>query len=201
MHRVIHDDQWIEFDIDVLLAEKMNSKAGCSLTVARLNYSIVVTTLSNESQSLRLFDTILTVNEIDFSYLSEATAKCILDAHRGKLIHMRVRRLQPSFLETIEFDLADRYAIKSSKFGFTIAGGIAKNDGNDPGLFVTGIASKGRAAGLGLLRIGDRLMQMSNTHESIQLQYLELDAALKLIRRMRKKSTCIKLVVAHPSQP
>ena len=201
MHRVIHDDHWIEFDVELLLAEKKNSKAGCSLSVARLHQAIVVTSVSNENQSLRSFDTILTLNEIDFSNLSEATARCILDAHRGKMIHMRVRRLQPSFLETMEFDLADRHAVKSSKLGLTIDGGIGKNDGKDPGLFVTGIASKGRAAGQGLVRIGDRLMQISNSHVSIHLQYLELDTALKLINRMRNESRWIKLVVAHPSQP
>ncbi len=80
-----------------------------------------------------------------------------------------------------------------------INGGIEKTNSNDPGLFVVGISPNGRAANNGRLQIGDRLMQISNIHTTINLQCIEFDVALKLINRMTKESTSVTIVVAHPT--
>jgi hypothetical protein len=132
--------------------------------------------------------------------MTNEAARCIINAHQGKLVKLRIRRLQPSILETIELNLSKRGLMNSRKLGFTIDGGIGKNKDNDPGLFIIGIKSKGRAANNGRLRIGDRLMQIKNTHITVNLQCIELDAAIKLIQRMKKESTSITLVIAHQTQ-
>ena len=90
--------------------------------------------------------------------------------------------------ETIQFGLNE-----STKLGFT----IERETNGDPGLFVVGIKAKGLAAKNGRLRVTDRLLQITNRSTTVNLQCLELDTALRLIRRMKKESTTIKLLVAH----
>jgi len=202
MRNTINDNQWNEFDIDVLLGEKNNNnnKIGSFISVNEFNHSIVVTNILNSDGLLHPFDIILSLNDMNFIGMTNEAARCIINAHQGKIVKLRIRRLQPSTLETIELNLSKRGLMNSCKLGFTIDGGIGKNKDNDPGLFIIGIKPKGRAANNGRLRIGDRLMQIKNTHITINLQCIELDAAIKLIQRMRKESTSITLVIAHQTQ-
>jgi C-terminal processing protease CtpA/Prc len=200
MRNTINDDQWNEFDIDVLLGEKNKNKIGSFISVNEFNHSIVVTNILNSDGLLYPFDIILSLNDMNFIGMTNEAARCIINAHQGKLVKLRIRRLQPSILETIELNLSKRGLMNSHKLGFMIDGGIGKNKDNDPGLFIVGIKPKGQAANNGRLRIGDRLMQIKNTHVTINLQCIELDAAIKLIQRMRKESTSITLVIAHQTQ-
>jgi len=195
-----NDNHWIEFDIDVLMSEKVNNKIGCLISINELNHSIVITNILNNDGLLHPFDIILSFNDINFTNMTKETAQCIINAHQGKQIKIHIRRLRPTILETIEFDLHNESFINSPKLGLTINGGIGKTDSTDPGLFIIGIKPKGRAANNGRLRIGDRLMQISNTHITINLQCIEFDMALKLIKRMREESTILTLVVAHQTQ-
>jgi C-terminal processing protease CtpA/Prc len=200
MRNTINDNQWNEFDIDILLAEKNNNKIGSFISINEFNHSIVITNILNSDGLLHPFDIILSFNDINFTNMTKETAQCIINAHQGKQIKIHIRRLRPTILETIEFNLHNDSLMNSRKLGFTIDGGIGKNQDNDPGLFIIGIKSKGRAANNGRLRIGDRLMQIKNTHITVNLQCIELDAAIKLIQRMKKESTSITLVIAHQTQ-
>jgi len=194
-----NDNHWIEFDIDILIGEKVNNKIGCLISVSELNHSIVITNILNNDGLLHPFDIILSFNDINFSNIKKETAQYIINAHQGKQIKIHIRRLQPTILETMEFNLQNNSFINSRKLGFMINGGIEKTNSNDPGLFVVGISPNGRAANNGRLQIGDRLMQISNIHTTINLQCIEFDVALKLINRMTKESTSVTLVVAHPT--
>jgi hypothetical protein len=198
MRNIINDNHWTEFNMDVLIAEKANNKKGDSISVSELNRSIVVTNILNGDGSIHLFDIILSFNDIDFRDIRKKAAQCIINAYQGKIIQIRVRRLQPSSLETIEFNLKNDDLVNSKKLGFTIDGGV--NNENDPGLFIVGIKPKGRAANNKRLRIGDRVIQISNRYVTINLQCIELDAALKLIKHLKNDSTSITLVVAHQTQ-
>jgi hypothetical protein len=194
MRNIINDKHWIEFDIDVLIGEEGNNQIGSFIYVNELNHSIIIKhILNNDGGLIHPFDIILSFNDINFTNIIKETAQCIINAHQGKLITIHIRRLQPTIVETIEFN-----CLNSRKFGFTIDGGIGRND--DPGLFITGIKQNGQAAKNGRLRIGDRLMQISNTYITVNLQCIELDLALKLIKRMKKESTSIILLVAHQTQ-
>jgi hypothetical protein len=193
MGNIIHDNHWIEFDIDVLIGEKGDNKLGCFIHINELNHSIVVTNILNHDGLIHPYDRILSFNDMNFTNLTKETAQCVINAHQGKLVNIHIRRLQPTILETIEFNF-----LNSRKFGFTIDGGIGRAD--DPGLFIIGIKSNGRAAKNGRLRIGDRLMQISNTHTTVNLQCIEFKVALKLIKRMRKESNSVSFVVAHQTQ-
>jgi C-terminal processing protease CtpA/Prc len=188
------ENHWIEFDINIFLEEKL----GCWITVNELNHSIVITNIFNNHDGLiHPFDIILSLNDINFIDITQQTAQCIINAHRGKQIKIHIRRLQSTALETIEFHLHTDRFFDSRKLGFTINGGIRKTDRTDPGLFIIGIKPKSRAANNGRLRIGDRLMQISNIYTTINLQCIEFKKALKLIHRMRKESTSMTIVVAH----
>jgi hypothetical protein len=195
-----NDNHWIEFDMDVLIGEKVNNKIGCLFTISECNYAIIITKILNNDGSLHLFDMILSLNDIHLTKMTKETAQCLINAHQGKHIKIRIRRLQPTILETIEINLHNQSFINSRKLGCTLHGGIGRNDSPDPGLFIIGIKPNSRAAINGRLRIGDRLMQISNTYTTINLQCMEFDMALKLIERMRNESTSITLVVAHPTQ-
>ena len=189
------ENHWIEFDTNVLLGEKL----GCWISVREFNHSIVITNiLNNHDGVLRPFDVIVSFNDIHFTNMTEQTAQCMIDAHQGKEIKVHLRRLQPASLETIQFHFHTKGFFDSRKLGLTIDGGIGKADHTDPGLFIVGITSKSRAANNRRVRIGDRLMQISNTYTTINLQCIELAQALKLIHRMRKESDSITIVVAHP---
>lgn len=193
-----NDSHWIEFDLDVFLGDKINKNIGCWITIKKYHQSIVIANICNNYDGLlRPFDIILTFNDIHFNGINEETAQCIIQAHQIKPIKMRLRRLQPSTLETIEFNLEKQGLFDSGKLGCTIDGGIDQTKSIDPGIFIRGIQSGSRAANNGRLRIGDRLMQISNTYTTVNLQCIQLNYALKLIQRMRKESTMITLVVAH----
>jgi hypothetical protein len=139
------------------------------------------------------------MNNIDFRRMSKDTAQCLLDAHQDKTVSMRLRRLQPLSTETIEFHVQRKSVFHEKKLGFTITGGIEKTSlfNDDPGLFIVAINPKGQAARHGRLRVGDRLLQLSNQYSSVNLQCMQLDTALKLINRMINESTSMKLLVAH----
>jgi hypothetical protein len=193
----LNNNHWIEFDVDVLIAEKVNNKIGCSIFVSELNHSIVIINILNNDGSLHPFDIIISFNDINFMNITKETGQCIINAHQGKQIKIHIRRLQPTILETIEFNLHNNSFLNSHELGFTIHGGIEKNNSNDLGLFIIGIKPNSQASNNGRLRIGDRLMQISNTYMTINLQCIEFDMALKLIKRMRKESKFLTLVVAH----
>jgi len=196
-----NDNHWIEFDVDVLITEKVNNnKIGCWISVSELNHSIVIINILNNDGSIHPFDIILSFNDINFKNITKETAQCIINAHQGKQIKIHIRRLQPKILETIEFNLHNKNFLSSNELGFTIHGGIKKNNSNDLGLFIIGIKPNSQASNNGRLRIGDRLMQISNTYITINLQCIEIDMALKLIKRMKKESTSLTLVVAHQTQ-
>ncbi|CAF1226223.1 unnamed protein product [Adineta steineri] len=199
MRNILNDNQWIEFDIDILISEKVNNKSGSVISVNKFNQSIVITNILNNDESLHLFDIILSFNEMNFNDMPKDTAQCIINAHQGKIVKLRIRRLQPLMIEKIELNLYKNNRRNSHELGFTIDGGLGKNKEHDSGLFIIGIKQRGRAATNGCLRIGDRLLQISNTYITINLQCIHLDDALKLIKRMRKESTSITLVIAHPT--
>ncbi|CAF1015211.1 unnamed protein product [Adineta steineri] len=199
MRNILNDNQWIEFDIDILISEKVNNKLGSVISVNKFNQSIVITNILNNDESLHLFDIILSFNEMNFNDMPKDTAQCIINAHQGKIVKLRIRRLQPLMIEKIELNLYENNRRNSHELGFTIDGGLGKNKEHDSGLFIIGIKPRGRAATNGCLRIGDRLLQISNTYITINLQCIHLDDALKLIKRMRKESTSLTLVVAHPT--
>ncbi len=184
------DNHWIEFDTNIFL--------DYWISVNEFNHSIVITNiLNNHNGLIHLFDIILSLNDINFTNITQQTAQCIINAHQGKQIKIHLRRLQPTTIETIQFHLHTDHFFNSRKLGFTIDGGIKKTDHTDSGLFIVGIQSKSRAANNGRIRIGDRLMQISNIYTTINLQCIELKQALKLIHRMRKESTLMTIVVAH----
>ena len=186
------DDHWMEFEADVCLP---NHAVGLDV----LNQSVVITHVCKDQESLRLFDIVLTLNSIDLRNIDKTTAQCLFDAHRGKRVSVLLRRLQPMCIETIDFPIKRKGLLQSNKLGFTIDGGIGKSAtiDNDPGLFIIGLTPRGRAAKHGCLRIGDRLLQLSNTHTTVNFQCMKLDKALELIARMKKESTSLQLVVAH----
>lgn len=196
MRNIVYDNQWLEFDIEILIPDKVPS----AIVVQKINQSIVITNFVHKDGLLHPFDIILTLNDMNFVNMPKEAAQCILNAHQGKLIKFRIRRLQPTALETIELNLQKNSFFDSPKLGFTLDGGVRKAQETDPGLFVVGIKTRGRAANNGRLRIGDRLIQISNTHSTVNLQCLELDQALKLIKRMRNESTSVTLVIAHQTQ-
>ncbi|CAF0814474.1 unnamed protein product [Rotaria sordida] len=200
MRNIIHDHHWIEFDIDILMNTKIHNKICSLIRVNELNHSIIVTNILNNNKIFHPFDIILSFNDINFINMTKKIAQRIIKAHQGQIVKMRIRRLQPPILETIELNLRKHNFIKSRKLGFTINGGIDNNNNNhnnDPGLFVIDIKPKSPAANNGRLRIGDRLIEIRNTYITVNLQYIEFEVASKLIKRMRKESTSITLVVAH----
>lgn len=193
-----NENHWVEFDLDVFLGDTTNKNIGCWITIQKHQQSIVIINICNNYDGLlRPFDIILTFNDINFNGIDAETARCIIQAHQIKPIKMRLRRLQPSILETIEFNLEKQGLFDSGKLGCTIEGGIDQTKSSDPGIFIRGIQSGSRAAKNGRLRIGDRLMQISNTYATVNLQCIELNYAMKLIQRMRKESMMITLIVAH----
>lgn len=195
-----NENHWIEFDLDVFLGDQINKKLGCWIAVKRIHQSIVITHICNNYDDLlRPFDIILTFNDINFHDINEETARVIIQAHQIKPIKIRIRRLQPNTLETIEFNLQKDRIFDTRKLGCVIDGGFDQIQSTDPGIFVVGIRPGSRAAKNGRLRIGDRLMQISNTYATVNLQCMELKYALKFVRRMMKESTMITLVVAHQS--
>ncbi|CAF0786127.1 unnamed protein product [Adineta ricciae] len=196
MRNIVYDNQWLEFDIEILIPDKVPS----AIVVQKINQSIVITNFVHKDGLLHPFDIILSLNDMNFVDMPKEVAQCILNAHQGKLIKFRIRRLQPTALETIELNLQKNSFFDSAKLGFTLDGGVRKAQETDPGLFVVGIKPRGRAANNGRLRIGDRLIQISSTHVTVNLQCLELDQALKLIKRMRNESTSVTLVIAHQTQ-
>lgn len=191
----LNENHWIEFDTNILIGEKIG---GCLISIEEINHSIVITNVRNNDGLLHQFDTILSFNDINFLNLKKKAAEYIINAHQDKQIKIRIRRLQPTILETIELNLQENKIFNSHKLGFTIDGGIGKINPNDPGLFVIGIKTRSRVARNGRLRIGDRLMQISNKYSTINLQCMQLDMALKLIRRMKSESTSVTITVAHP---
>ena len=195
-----YDNNWIEFDIDIFITDTVNNKIGCSFSINKINHSIVITNIFNNDGSLNLFDIILSFNDINFTNITKEIAQYIINAHQGKQIKLNIRRLQPTILETIEINLNTKNFLHTSKLGFIINGGIRKNNLSDPGLFIVGIKPNSLAAINGRLRIGDRLMEISNTYTTINLQCIDFNIALKLIKRMRKESTFLTIIVAHPTQ-
>lgn len=189
------DDHWMEFEADVCLP---SHAVGLDL----INQSVVLTHVCKDHESLRLFDIVLTFNGIDLRNIDRTTAQYVFDAHRGKRVSVRLRRLQPMCIETIEFQIKKKGLLDSNKLGFTIEGGIGKSAtiDNDPGLFIIGLSPRSRAAKHGRLRIGDRLLQLSNAHTTVNFQCMKLDKALELIARMKKESTSLQLLVAHRTQ-
>lgn len=189
MTNTIRDAHWIEFDTELFLPLHP------SIGIDFIKQSVVITHLTEENQLLKLFDVILTLNEIELKNQRKDIIQCLIDAHQGKRVAMRIRRLQPSKTEMIQFDLEKSHRFQSKKLGFTID---TKSDSiNDPGLFVIGIHRDGPAAQHGRLRVGDRLLQISNRYVTVNLQCMELDKALKLIQRMKKESNVIQLLIAH----
>ena len=192
----LSDNHWVDLDFDILIGEKF----GCSISVVNLNDSIVITHVRGNDGLLRPLDMIILFNDINFENLTKETAEYIIHAYQGKQIRIRIRRLQPTNIESVQIDFKEQWFLPSAKLGLMIDGGIRKRSQNDPGLFIVGIKPNSLAAKTGRLRIGDRLMRISNYHTTVNLQCMDFQFALKLIERMRKESSTITLVVAHQSQ-
>lgn len=188
MNNVVQDEHWIEFDTDFYLSPDQSS-----IRVDLIKQSFVIVDLHDENHVLKLFDVILKLNEIELKTQPKEIIQSLIDAHRDKHVSMRIRRLQPSHCETIEFHLNK----SKKKLGFTIDD---DKDSIDPGLFVVGIRARGLAAKHGRLRVKDRLLQITNRYTTVNLQCMELSNALKLIHRMKNESTMVKILVAHQSE-
>ncbi|CAF1566130.1 unnamed protein product [Adineta ricciae] len=164
----------------------------CTTSPTHQFTSIIVTKIIEESlvaqdNRLKVFDILLSVNNIDFSNISEQDALKIL-RRAGPKVRLIVRRLSPSIIEEIELQ-------HNGKLNLTIAGGI---DGeyylNDPGVFIIG---KKQQQANTYLNIGDRLLEISSTKSTYDLRFVTFDEAQRFIRLACAESQTVKISVAH----
>ncbi|CAF1058518.1 unnamed protein product [Adineta ricciae] len=164
----------------------------CTTSPTHQFTSIIVTKIIEESlvaqdNRLKVFDIILSVNNVDFSNISEQDALKIL-RKAGPRVRLIIRRLSPSIIEEIELQ-------HDGKLNLTIAGGIDDEYYlNDPGVFIIG--KKQQQANTSL-NIGDRLLEISSTKSTYDLRFVTFDEAQRLIRLACAESQTVKISVAH----
>ncbi|UJR08392.1 hypothetical protein I4U23_012663 [Adineta vaga] len=184
LERSIDDNQPLGFFIAGGLNTNSSNHRFTSIIVTK----IIENSLVDKDKRLKLYDIILSVNNIDFTNINEQNALNILRKARPT-VQLIVRRLSPLIIEEIELQ-------HNGKLGMTIAGGIdIEHYANDPGIFVI---SKENYQTNAQFNIGDRLIEISSTNNTYDLRFVTFEDAKKYIRLACKESQIIKLSIGHP---
>lgn len=174
----------------------IDTENGPSIVITHIEYCSQLS-LDNGRTNLRLFDQILSINDVDLTHITHDTAAHVFSLFKGQPILLYIRRLCPRHIEHIEMVMPSD--ISNQLLGITLSGG-SDNNGNDPGLFITHIDSNGLLASLtkkNQLRIGDRLLEIKTSYTSANLQRVTHLAGVQLIRRICQENKRVTLVVAH----
>lgn len=88
------DRDWIEFNVELVLGKKQKRS---SVNVKSIDQSIVVIDVLDGLEMLRLFDIIISINDIELKSVNEERAQCIVDAHQGnqRFINYSIRFIDP----------------------------------------------------------------------------------------------------------
>ncbi|CAF4094912.1 unnamed protein product [Rotaria sp. Silwood2] len=144
-------------------------------------------TLAHRDKQLKLYDIILSVNNIDFTNIKHEIALKIL-RQSGRKVQLLISRLSPLITEQIELE-------HNGQLGIFIAGGIGHEYfSDDHGIFITKISEHETNK---QLRVGDRLLQISSTYNTYDLRFVTHEMAKQYIGLACKESQKIKLYVGH----
>jgi hypothetical protein len=174
----------------------IDTENGPAIVIVHINHNSK-SSFDNGRTNLRLFDRILAINNIDLTSVTHAEAIQAFSASQGHPISLRIRRLNPRYIEYI--DLVVPSDISNRPFGITLSGGLDDN-ANDPGLFITRIEPNDLLASViknNQLRIGDRLLEIKTNYTSANLQWVTHSMGVDLFRRICQDSKRVTLVVAH----
>ena len=167
--------------------------------------AIVVTHIEHSSKALedngrsklRLFDRILSINDINLRHVTHDVAARTFLSFQGQCITLRICRLNPAYIEHVE--LAIPMASKGEPLGITIRGGLDEEK-DDCGVFITQIDPNGLLAlntKKNQVQVGDRLLEIKTNYTSANLQLVSRSMAAQLIRRICQDSRRITLIIAH----
>ena len=119
--------------------------------------------VAEQDNRLRPNDILYRVNEVNLAEADHTEAVQALK-EAGQIVHLTVKRLQPTMVEDIFLEKTQ------TGLGFSISGGLfTEHIKNDHGIFVTKIIPGGSADLDGKLSVGDRLISVSYNNINLQL--------------------------------
>ena len=206
-----HDSDWKHEIIEIKPLNDQLNKYGFVISggIDTANgLSIVIThidscsniCLDNGRTKLRLFDCILSVNDINLKHVTHDEAVQAFSLFQGQSIKLHIYRLNPLDIDHIDLILPSDFL--EQPLGIRVNGGIdnINNDSDDPGLFITYIDPHGLLASLtrqNQLRVGDRLLEIKSNYTSANLQWITLSTGTELIRRICQDHRRVTLIVSH----
>lgn len=152
---------------------------------------------NNGRTELRLFDRILSVNDINLTDITHNEAARVFSSARGRSVLLHIRRLNPAHIEAI--DVIMPVNTFDQPLGISITGGLEENSA-DPGLFIDFIDPNGLLASITVnnqLHVGDRLLEIKTNHTSANLQWVARSEGVQLIQRICHDHKYVTFVVAR----
>jgi hypothetical protein len=176
----------------------IDTENGPGIVITHIDYCSKPS-LDNGRTHLRLFDRILSINDIDLTHITHDDAARVFCLVQGQSILLHIRRLSPSHIEHI--DIVMPSDISDQSLGISIKGGCDKGI-EDSGLFISYIDPNGLLASMATknqLQIGDRLLEIKTNYTSANLEWVTHLMGAELIRRICQDNKRVTLVVAHPT--
>jgi len=174
----------------------IDTENGPSIVITHIDYCSKSSS-DNGRTKLRLFDRILSINDINVTYVMHDEAVRAFSSAQGQSIKLHIYRLNPLHIEHI--DLILPLDISNQSLGITISGGLDNNI-EDPGLFITHIDSNGLLGSITTpkqFRIGDRLLEIKTNYTSANLQWVTHSIGVQLIRRICQDNKRVTFIVSH----
>ncbi|CAF1008064.1 unnamed protein product [Rotaria sordida] len=174
----------------------IDTEHGPSIVITYIDYCSKLS-FDNGRTNLRLFDRILSINDINLSNVAHDEAVQAFSLAQGQPISLHIRRLNPIDIEHIDIIMPSDAL--NQRLGITITGGLDRNT-EDSGLFISHIDPNGLLATLtknNQFRIGDRLLEIKTNYTSANLQWVTHLKGIELIRRICQDNKHVTFVVAH----
>jgi len=174
----------------------IDTENGPSIVITHIDYCSKLS-FDNGRTKLRLFDRILSINNINLIHVTHNEAVRIFSLAQGQSIKLHIYRLNPLHIEHINLILLSDMSNQS--LGITITGGFDNNI-DDPGLFITHIDPNGLLALItkkNQIRIGDRLLEIKTNYTSANLQWVTHSIGVQLIRRICQDNKRVTLILSH----
>jgi hypothetical protein len=174
----------------------IDTENGPSIVITHIDYCSKLS-LDNGRTKLRLFDRILSINNINLIHVTHNEAGRIFSLAQGQSIKLHIYRLNPLNIEHIDLVLPPNMSNQS--LGITITGGYDNNI-EDPGLFITHIDPNGLLSSItkkNQIRIGDRLLEIKTNYTSANLQWVTHSTGVQLIRRICQDNKRVTFILSH----
>jgi hypothetical protein len=171
----------------------IDTENGPSIVIIHIDYCSK-SSFDNGRTKLRLFDRILSINNINLTHVTHDEAARAFSSAQGQSIKLHLYRLNPLHIDQIDLILPSN--MSDQTLGITIKGGLDNNI-EDPGLFLTHIDPHGLLGSTNQFHIGDRLLEIKTNYTSANLRWVTHAFGIQLIRRICQDNKRVTFIVSH----